>query len=162
MCPEIYDADQANLDGDDLGDACDPDVDGDGIGNAADACPRVADGPIDTDSDGAGDLCDADDDGDGVRDDAPDICPLVPDPDQRDLDGDGIGDACDPIDDRPFDARTPEEKCAILIADRAPTAERLRHCPPPVDDGCSATPGAPGPPSAWWLLALVGLARRRR
>lgn len=34
-------------------------------------------------------------DGDGVPD-AADVCPLVPDPEQRDGDGDGIGDACDP------------------------------------------------------------------
>ncbi len=160
-CPEIYDPEQENLDGDDLGDVCDPDVDGDGVGNTADVCPRIADGPLDTDGDGAGDLCDADDDGDGVPDDAPDVCPLNADPDQLDLDGDGIGDACDPTDDRPFEVRTPEEKCAILIRDRAPTAERLRHCPPPADDGCSTTPGAPAP-NAWWLLGLLGLARRRR
>ncbi|HET6398525.1 MAG TPA: PKD domain-containing protein [Candidatus Thermoplasmatota archaeon] len=37
----------------------------------------------------------ADTDGDGVPD-SRDLCPLHPDPDQRDLDGDGLGDACDP------------------------------------------------------------------
>lgn len=36
-----------------------------------------------------------DTDEDGVPDDR-DVCPLVPDPDQRDSDGDGVGDACDP------------------------------------------------------------------
>ena len=38
-----------------------------------------------------------DTDGDGVPDQI-DLCPTVPDPDQRDLDGDGLGNACDPVD----------------------------------------------------------------
>jgi subtilisin family serine protease len=38
-----------------------------------------------------------DSDGDGVVEQL-DICPDVPDPDQRDRDGDGLGNACDPID----------------------------------------------------------------
>jgi len=37
--------------------------------------------PIDSDGDGGGDACD--------------VCPTVPDPDQRDFDEDGVGDACD-------------------------------------------------------------------
>ena len=39
-----------------------------------------------------------DEDGDGV-DDACDVCPHRPDPDQADRDGDGVGDACDPAPD---------------------------------------------------------------
>jgi len=38
-----------------------------------------------------------DTDGDGVPEQL-DICPDVPDPDQRDLDGDGLGNACDDLD----------------------------------------------------------------
>jgi hypothetical protein len=41
-CPSVANADQANLDGDSTGDACDPDVDGDGVANANDAFPRDA------------------------------------------------------------------------------------------------------------------------
>jgi len=38
-----------------------------------------------------------DSDGDGVPEQI-DLCPTVPDPDQRDLDGDGLGNACDDLD----------------------------------------------------------------
>ena len=41
-CPGVSNADQANLDGDSMGDACDPDIDGDGVANANDAFPRDA------------------------------------------------------------------------------------------------------------------------
>ncbi|MCB9892805.1 MAG: thrombospondin type 3 repeat-containing protein, partial [Planctomycetes bacterium] len=116
------------------------------------------------DGDGAGDACDPDDDGDGVDDDT-DGCPQTADPAQADLDGDGIGDACDDTDDRPFAARTPAEQCEILIARRAPTAERIGVCPAPRRTvGCSTTPGG-GAGGPWLLglmalLALVGLRSR--
>ena len=38
-CPSVANADQADLDSDGAGDACDADVDGDGVANASDACP---------------------------------------------------------------------------------------------------------------------------
>lgn len=38
-CPEIFNWDQKNRDGDDSGDACDSDLDGDGLGNTTDPCP---------------------------------------------------------------------------------------------------------------------------
>ena len=43
-CPANANADQADLDGDGEGDACDPDVDGDGVANGDDACPATAAG----------------------------------------------------------------------------------------------------------------------
>jgi uncharacterized repeat protein (TIGR03803 family) len=66
-CPTEANPDQANLDGDVLGDACDADPD---------------DGPV------------ADRDGDGAQN-GRDNCPFAANPFQTDSDGDGIGDACD-------------------------------------------------------------------
>jgi len=98
-CPDIANADQQDLDGDALGDACDADDDGDGFDDTVDLCPGIADpDQIDSDGDGDGDACDDDDDMDLVND-AIDNCPLVSNPDQGDSDGDGAGDACDEDDD---------------------------------------------------------------
>jgi hypothetical protein len=59
LCPTVFDPDQANLDGDDLGDACDPDIDGDGLVNNLDNCPSLVNlDQTDADRDGRGDLCD--------------------------------------------------------------------------------------------------------
>jgi hypothetical protein len=74
-CPAVPNADQADLDGDGMGDGCDPDKDGDGVADLSDNCPMVANADqTDFDGDGAGDACDGDDDGDGVLDGA-DACP---------------------------------------------------------------------------------------
>jgi hypothetical protein len=98
-CPDAPNKDQANLDLDKAGDACDPDDDNDGVADIVDVCPRWADASqLDLDGDLAGDVCDDDDDDDGV-DDVADVCPTVVDPDQWDLDHDLLGDACDGDDD---------------------------------------------------------------
>lgn len=104
-CPYVANAGQADVDADDLGDACDPfddrvfDVDADGVPDDADNCPAVANvGQSDLDADGLGDACDGDDDGDGLGDNG-DNCPGVANLSQADRDGDGLGDPCDPDDD---------------------------------------------------------------
>ena len=72
-CPGLDNADQANLDDDSFGDACDDDVDGDGFCN--DAAARDAEGAVCI----------------GV-----DNCPRDSNADQRDSDDNGVGDACQP------------------------------------------------------------------
>jgi hypothetical protein len=123
-CPASANSDQANFDGDSLGDVCDPDddndgvpdsedvfpfdptesadSDGDGIGNNSDNCPANANADqIDSDGDGLGNSCDVcaydsnnDADDDGICGDV-DNCPADPNTDQADLDSDGIGNVCD-------------------------------------------------------------------
>ena len=87
-CPTVVNSDQANSDGDTLGDACDncPTVtnqnqansDGDSRGDLCDNCPSVANSDqLDTDLDGLGNSCDTDDDNDGFLD-AADCAPVAP------------------------------------------------------------------------------------
>lgn len=94
-CPFTPNTDQADDDGNGIGDACEGDNDGDGIPDEFDNCPDFPNpDQADSDGDGIGDVCDGDSDGDGVPD-ATDNCPIVSNPDQTDTDGDGVGDACD-------------------------------------------------------------------
>jgi uncharacterized delta-60 repeat protein len=104
-CPAIANADQANYDGDVLGDPCDPDDDNDTVADDSDGCPMgdtgwVSGAATDNDHDGCRDAGaeDADDDNDAVGDGS-DNCRLVANPGQADSDGDGQGDACDADDD---------------------------------------------------------------
>jgi hypothetical protein len=58
-CPNDFNPDQSNQDGDALGDACDPDDDGDGVNDTADNCPIDANpDQADNDHDGIGNACD--------------------------------------------------------------------------------------------------------
>lgn len=58
-CQAVANADQADLDNDGVGDACDPDIDGDGVANGSDAFPTDPAEWTDSDSDGVGDNADA-------------------------------------------------------------------------------------------------------
>ncbi|MEM9885488.1 MAG: thrombospondin type 3 repeat-containing protein [Bacteroidota bacterium] len=80
-CPTTANANQANFDGDSLGDVCDLDDDNDGIPDVIDAFPFNPNENRDSDGDGVGDNSDN--------------CPSTPNPSQADSDGDGVGDACD-------------------------------------------------------------------
>lgn len=97
-CDTAENPDQADWDGDGVGDACD-DSDGDTFMDDIDDCPEIANEQgVDANGNGVGDACE-DSDFDGVFD-GEDNCP-TPNPEQDDLDEDGIGDACD--DDRDGD-----------------------------------------------------------
>jgi thrombospondin type 3 repeat protein len=99
-CPFTYNYDQADVDGDNTGDACDDtdsrDPDNDGYPNSSDNCPFTPNGQEDMDGDGVGNACDPDSDvdGDGWLDTS-DNCPDAFNPDQSDVDSDAIGDVCD-------------------------------------------------------------------
>jgi len=104
-CPTVANADQADLDGDLIGDLCDPDIDGDGIYNTTDGCSNgesgwTSDEVTDLDGDGCRDSTeDDDDDGDGWSDLDEQACstnPLDSNEEPPDTDGDKI---CNPIDE---------------------------------------------------------------
>ncbi|HEX6852557.1 MAG TPA: thrombospondin type 3 repeat-containing protein [Candidatus Polarisedimenticolaceae bacterium] len=81
-CSTTVNTDQANADGDASGDACDTDNDNDGILDASDNCPNVANaGQANGDGDTRGDVCDN--------------CPSISNSTQTDGDTDGKGDVCD-------------------------------------------------------------------
>lgn len=94
-CPNAANPDQRDTDGDRIGDACDDDIDNDGRANGADNCPVVPNlSQGDVDGDASGDACDADIDNDGVAN-RQDNCPYVSNPGQeRDVSGTS-GSACD-------------------------------------------------------------------
>jgi hypothetical protein len=91
-CPLVANADQADADGDDVGDVCDncptianadqADADGDDVGDTCDNCPAVSNpSQNNSDTDSYGDACDN--------------CPQDTNEDQANADGDAWGDACD-------------------------------------------------------------------
>lgn len=92
-CPDVSNPDQADLNDNGLGDACD-NSDNDSSLDDVDNCP-LTDNEDQAETGfgvGAGDACDLDDD--GARD-AVDNCPFDDNQDQANLDGDSFGDDCD-------------------------------------------------------------------
>lgn len=58
-CPLVSNPDQADSDGDGIGDVCEEDADGDGIPDDEDNCPETENpDQLDSDEDGIGDVCD--------------------------------------------------------------------------------------------------------
>ena len=65
-CVGVFNPNQADMDGDFLGDLCDPDIDGDGLANVVDNCPYILNpNQANFDGDAFGDVCDPDIDNDG-------------------------------------------------------------------------------------------------
>ena len=85
-CPLVVNKDQA-------------DADGDGVGNLCDAFPFDSSETTNSDGDGTGDNADLDDDNDGVNDED-DLFPLDPN-ESADSDGDGVGDNRDAFPNNP-------------------------------------------------------------
>jgi Thrombospondin type 3 repeat/Lectin C-type domain len=93
-CPDTPNPDQADSDGDGVGNACDDDDDNDGVVDDADNCPLAPNaGQTDSDGDGVGNACDADDDNDGVIDGA-DSCPDTLDGEVVNANGCAIAQLC--------------------------------------------------------------------
>lgn len=132
-CPVIANAEQLNLDGDELGDACDSDKDGDTIANVGDNCPATANtDQADTDENGVGDACEVDSDGDGIQDGI-DNCPAIPNSNQLDSDQDELGNACDSDDDNDglLDTEEPNIGTNPLLADtdEDSVGDKSDNCP---------------------------------
>ena len=92
-CVNTPNADQADADGNGIGDAC-QDIDNDGVLDIDDNCVETANtDQADSDGNGIGDAC-QDTDNDGILD-VDDNCVETPNPEQEDFNGNGIGDICD-------------------------------------------------------------------
>ena len=92
-CVNTPNADQADADGDGVGDAC-QDTDNDGVLDINDNCPENPNtDQADADGNGVGDAC-QDTDGDTILD-VDDNCVDIANTDQQDTNGNGAGDVCD-------------------------------------------------------------------
>ena len=132
-CVQTANADQANFDGDALGDVCDEDDDNDGFSDDEDCSPldaainpnaiEIQDG-LDNDCNGEiDDVSVLDTDDDGILD-ANDNCPLIANRAQLNSDNDPQGDACDEDDDN--DGFSDDEDCGPLDAAVNPNAIEIQ------------------------------------
>ncbi len=107
-CLNTSNADQSDIDQDNLGDACDLDIDGDGVPNLSDSYPFISLGGLsDMDGDGRPNECDTscislgmaaddDDDNDGINDS--EETSIGTDPLRADTDGDNFSDGQELLD----------------------------------------------------------------
>ena len=104
-CPLEPNADQANTDGDNRGNACDTDDDNDGLSDSEEEALGTDPLSADTDKDSV--------------DDSVDNCPVVENTDQLNTDGDAEGNACDSDDDNDnvADVDEPGQGTNPLLAD---------------------------------------------
>ena len=96
-CVDVFNPDQLDFDGDNIGDLCDSDDDNDGFPDDIDSHPLNSEEYNDLDNDGIGDNSDNDIDGDGV-DNFEDHYPYNPN-EKWDTDSDGIPNGVDSDDD---------------------------------------------------------------
>ena len=142
-CPLISNPMQLDIDMDGEGDDCDFDIDGDGLSNIVETSTGMDPRSPDTDSDG---VCDGSVSVSVISPcrGGPDNCPLISNPNQRDVDGDGTGDVCDP-------SFTPDAGITNIDAGTQPQpdsgAEQMPNSdgsvwPPEFDGATSARPDA--------------------
>ncbi|MBI2833263.1 MAG: Ig-like domain-containing protein [Acidobacteria bacterium] len=159
-CPVTANANQANTDGDALGDACDAcpndpanDTDGEGECGNDDNCPADSNGPqANADGDALGDACDLcpddfqnDADADGVCGNV-DNCPVTANANQANADGDALGDACDACPADPANDTDGDGVCGNV--DNCPQVANAEQADSDGDgrgnacDNCPTTPNA--------------------
>lgn len=143
------------------------DGDGDGVGDVVDNCPAL-DNPYvngicppqqaDSDDDGDGDACDPDWDNDDVPNDD-DNCPFQANFDQLDLDRNGVGLTCDADEAFMFSAGAQQVDFFIHFDDRTPLVVPIFPC---WADGCPDEASSfPDGQRAYVSLAMpAGLAAR--